>query len=313
MEGLENGNGEAFSRQQVGVDQAGRPGTDDGNRRFFSLLPGIGEAGKAGGDAFRINHLLALRQIPFDLADFNRLLGMRANTLALQFLRADAAGNVGQRIAVLDQLHRFAEAAGTEQVKHFRDVDLDRAAALGLELARHVQANFARPLLALLVTQGFEPDEHLDVAGGKTDVHVAEVTLVDQPEVLRPLFWITDVGRNVVVRRPVFRQTLEHRVATRQVQVNRTDELAFEAQRHGPDKAHQHLAGVVVAQHQIPERGDERGTEFRLLELPDDGIGAVGDEHVAEGVGLLQQAATQEFHLVMEVLDRRSLLQGFEL
>ena len=95
--------------------------------------------------------------------------------------------------------------------------------------------------------------------------------------------------------------------------VERADELALQAQRHVPDEAHQHLAGIVVAQQQVPEGLRELGRELGLLEFPDDGVGAVGDEHVTKGLWLLQQPALQQRHLVVEGLDRLGLLEGFEL
>ena len=95
--------------------------------------------------------------------------------------------------------------------------------------------------------------------------------------------------------------------------IERAHELAFQRERHVPDKAHQHLAGVVVLEQKLPEGLGEGFGKLRLLELPDDGIAAVGDEHVAEGFRLLQQTALQERHLVMEGFHGFGLLQGFEL
>ena len=95
--------------------------------------------------------------------------------------------------------------------------------------------------------------------------------------------------------------------------VDGADELALEAERHVPDKAHQHLARVVVAQQQTPEGLDEIGAEFGLLELPDDRVGAVGDEHVAERLRIGEQPTLQERHLVVEGLDGLGFLQRLEL
>jgi hypothetical protein len=92
-------------------------------------------------------------------------------------------------------------------------MDLDRAAALGLGLACHMQTQLARFVFTLLVAQSFEPDKHLDLARAVALAHVAQVTLVHQAEVLGTLDSVTHKGWNVILRRPVLRQALEHRVA----------------------------------------------------------------------------------------------------
>ena len=108
VEGLEDRDREALGRQQIGVDEAGGAGADHGDRRLLRLRPGAhvalqtARAGRLG-----LRELLALGQEPFELADLDRPPGERADALALQFLRADAAGDVGQRIAALDQFERL--------------------------------------------------------------------------------------------------------------------------------------------------------------------------------------------------------------
>jgi hypothetical protein len=111
VEGFEDGDRVAFGGQQIGVDEARRAGADHRDRRFFAARPGVGKTGDAARKTVRIDPLLALRQEPFDLADFDRLFGVRADALALQFLRTDAAGDVGQGIDAFDEFHRFAEAS----------------------------------------------------------------------------------------------------------------------------------------------------------------------------------------------------------
>ena len=114
VEGFEDSDREALGGQQIGVDEAGGTGADDRDRWLVGLDPGIGQIGELRGDAFGIDQLLALGQIPLELADLDRSLGVGADALTLKLLRADAAGDVGQRIAALDQFHRLAETAGTE-------------------------------------------------------------------------------------------------------------------------------------------------------------------------------------------------------
>ena len=183
VEGFKHRHRIAFDGQQVGVDEARRAGADDGNRRLVGLRPGVGETGKTCGDAFGVHHLFTLWQEPFELADFDRLLVVRANALALQLLRADAAGDVGQRIAAFHQLHRFTETSVAHQIQHARDVNLHRTAALGLELAGDGHADFAGALFALLVAQHFEPDDEVNLAAGIAQPHVAKVALRHQIEV----------------------------------------------------------------------------------------------------------------------------------
>ena len=55
---------------------------------------------------------------------------------------------------------------------------------LGSGLPCIMHADLARPVLALLVAQHFEPDEQLDLAGAVAEAHVAEIALVDEFEVL---------------------------------------------------------------------------------------------------------------------------------
>ena len=186
VEGLEDRDRIALGREQIGVDEARGAGADHGDRRLVGLGPGTDIALPSPGRAARVPELLALGQEPFELADLDRPPGERADALALQFLRADAAGDVGQGVEAFDELERLLELARPQELQHLRDMDLDRAAALGL-LARPRHAELARPVLALLVAQGLEPDEEIDLARAVAEVHVAEVALVDELEVPRPL------------------------------------------------------------------------------------------------------------------------------
>ena len=70
---------------------------------------------------------------------------------------------------------------------------------------------------------------------------------------------------------------------------------------------------IVVTQQEFPEGLDEGLGKLRLFELPDNGVGAIGDEYVAESFRLLQQTTLQQRHLVMEGFHGFGLLQGFEL
>ena len=51
-------------------------------------------------------------------------------------------------------------------------------------LAGDVQTDFAGTLLALLVAQDFEPDDEIDFARAVAEIHIAEVALVHQLEIL---------------------------------------------------------------------------------------------------------------------------------
>ena len=250
-----------------------------------------------------------LRQEPLELADLDRPPRVRAHALALQLLRADAAGDVRQRVAALDQLERLAELALAEQVEHLRDVDLDRAAALRLLLVLEQHADLARPVLALLVAQHLEPHEQLDFARRVAEVHVAEITLVHQLEIVAALLGRADVGRDAGLARPALGQPLEHRVALAQVHVERLHELALELERHEPDEAQQDRAHLVIAQQQVPQRRGERGAEVLLLELPGDRLHAVRDEHAAQRARVAQQVLAQQRQLLLEDL----LVAAFEL
>ena len=160
VERLEHRDGIALGRQQIGVDQAGGTGTDHRDRRLLGPLPrgNIIRRDEGGVAAFLASEALALRQVPFELADLDRPAGDGADALALQFLRADAAGDVRQRVARLDQREGLLELALAHQVQHVGDMDGDRAAAF-LALWRRQDALLARPVLALLVAQHFEPHE----------------------------------------------------------------------------------------------------------------------------------------------------------
>ena len=108
VEGLEDRDRKALRRQQIGVDEAGGAGADHRDRRLLRLRPRADVALPAlGRPRSVLRELLALGQEPFELADLDRPAGERADALALQLLRADAAGDVRQRIAALDQFERL--------------------------------------------------------------------------------------------------------------------------------------------------------------------------------------------------------------
>ena len=280
MERLEHGDREALGRQQIGVDKTRGTGTDHRNRRLLGLRPGVDHPGKPllGGPA---NQLLALRQVPFELADFDRPLCLFAHALALQFLRADAAGHVRQRIAALDQFERLAEFPIPQEIDDFGNVNFDRATALRILLALDVDAEFARAVVALLVAQHFEPHEHFHFTLGVAERHVAEIAGIHEFEVVRALLGRADVGRDVGIGRPTLRKPLEHRVAAGEMIVDRLDEFALELERHRPDEAHQDQAHIVVTQEQFPKHLGEACAEFLLLELPGDSADAIGHEGAA--------------------------------
>ena len=179
-------------------------------------------------------------------------------------------------------------------------MDLHRAAALGLAPAGDHDADLAVLLLALLVPQGLEPDEQVDLATGEPHVHVAEVPLVDEREVLLPLVRLADVRGDRVAGRPALGEPGEHRVAVGEVGVDRADELALLAERQRPDVAHEHLARVVLAQQHVPHRPGEVLPELRLGELPRDGVHAVLDEHLPEGLRLGLQATAEQLDLLLD-------------
>src|SRR5208337_3988694 len=287
MEGLKDRDRIALRRQQIGVDEAGGAGADHRDRRLLRLRPRTDIALKTLIRRLRAGELLALGQEPFELADLDRPAGESADALALQLLRADPAGHVRQRIAALDEFERLGELARPQEAQHLRNVNLDRTAAPGLA-AWPGHAELARPVLALLVAQRLEPDEEVDLARAVAEVHVADVALIHELEVSRPLLGRSDVGRNAVLPGPALRQALEYRVAVGEMGVDRGDELALELERHVPDEAQEDGAHVVVAQKQAPQRLDEVAAERVLPELPDDGLHSVVDEHLPERLGALQ-------------------------
>ncbi len=297
VERLEHGDREALGGEQVGRDQARRTRAHDRHRRPYSLLPRIVQALEPRGKADRVGELLPLGQEPLELADAHRLL-VDAHALALQLLRAHAAGDVRQRVARLQHLERLAEPAFADQLEHRRDVDLYGAAALGLDMARDEHAQLARRLGALLVTQRLQPHDELDVAAREAEVHVAEEALVDELEVLGPCVRVTDVRLDRVAGRPVLAEPGEHRVLPRQVSVQCPYEHALLAQRQLPEEAHHDAAGVVVTAQHIPDLPDEVVAQLRLTELPGHGLHAVGGEQVPERAGIGGQTALQQTELV---------------
>ena len=186
-------------------------------------------------------------------------------------------------------------------------MDFNRATTLGL--LAHQDADFAGLVVALLVAQHFEPDEKIDLAGAIAQARVTEIAHRDEFEVLVTLFGRTDVRRDEVAGRPVLRQILEHRVAVRQVGVERGDELPFELERKSPDETLQDRTHVVVAQQQVPQRLGEVGAELVLLELPNDGLGAVVDEHLPQRLRTVQQPLAQQSELLLENSKRLAVLE----
>src|SRR5208337_4376429 len=312
MEGLEDGDGKTLGRQQIGVDEAGGTRADDRDRRLLGLGPRADKTLQGLAGPTGLGELGALGQEPFELADLDRPSGQRADALALQFLRADAAGDVRQRIAALDELQRLGELARPQKMQHFRNMDLDRAAALGLA-ARPRHADLAGAVFALLVAQRLEPHQQIDLAGAVAEIHVTEIALIDELEVPRPLLGRTDVWWNAVLPGPALRQALEHRIAVRKIGVDRGDELALELERDVPDEAQEDGAHVVVAQQQAPQRFGEVAAELVLLELPDDGLHAVVDEHLPERFRAVQEPTTQQAELFLEDLERFGVLELLDL
>ena len=314
MERLEHRDGVALDREEIGVDQAGRAGADHRDRRLFGALPrrNIIRRDEGGVAAFFAGEAIALRQVPFELADLDRPARDGADALALQFLRADAAGDVRQRVARLDQRKGLFELALAHQVQHIGDVDGDRAAAsLALVLAE--DALLARPVLALLVAQHFEPHEHVDFAQRIAELAVAEIARRHQLEVVLAHFSRPHIRVDVVAARPILGQTLEHRVAVRQVGVDRGDELALELERHRPDEAQQDRRHVVVAQQQAPQHLGEARAERILGELPDDRLQAVVDEHLTKRLRAVQQPLAQQAELLLEDLERLGVFEFLDL
>ena len=91
------------------------------------------------------------------------------------------------------------------------------------------------------------------------------------------------------------------------------DELALELERQVPDEAQQDGAHVVVAQQQLPQRLGEIAAERVLLELPDDGLRAVVDEHLAQRLRAVQQPLVQQAELLLEDLERLAALELLDL
>ncbi len=181
----------------------------------------------------------------------------------------------------------------------------------GLSFVRH--PDLARPVLALLVAQHFEPDEEIDFARAVAQVHVPEVTLVDELEVLGALLGRTHVGRDAVLRGPVLRQPSEHRIAIREIRVDRANEFALEFERDIPDEALQDGAHVFAANQQIPNDPGEALAQFVLLELPGDSLRSVRHEHRTERLRRLEQPVAQQRELLLEELDFIAVFERFQL
>ncbi len=97
------------------------------------------------------------------------------------------------------------------------------------------------------------------------------------------------------------------------MRVDRVDELALELERHVPDEAQEQRAHVVVAQQQAPQRLDELGAELVLLELPDDRLHAVVDEHLPQRLRAAEQPLAQEPELLLEHVEGLGLFELLDL
>ena len=73
------------------------------------------------------------------------------------------------------------------------------------------------------------------------------------------------------------------------------------------------VAHVVVAQQQAPQRLGEVGAEFVLLELPDDRLRAVVDEHLTQRLRAVQQPLAQQSELLLENLERFRVFELLDL
>ena len=152
MERLEHCHRVALRRQQICVDQARRPGTDNRHRGVGSLLPRIGETSKTHGIALGMDKFFPLRQKPLELADRDWSL-QQAHALALQLLRTHSAGDIRQRVAGFQQFQSFGELAGADAFQDLRNVNLHRATACRFAMIGEEHPQFAGPFLTLLVPQ----------------------------------------------------------------------------------------------------------------------------------------------------------------
>jgi hypothetical protein len=255
-----------------------------------------------GCEAYRAaspSGLLALRQEPLQLADLHRRL-VEAGRLALELLRAHATRDVGQRVARVEQLERLGEPPRADQLHHHRDVDLHRAAERRRLVGLEEHPELAGRVGALLVADRLEPDEQVDVPPGEPEVHVSQVALVHQAEVLGAIVGLTDVRRDGAAGRPAVRDALEHGIPVGQVGIHRLDEEALLAERQVPDEPHEQRRHVVVPQEHVPQTHDEVAAELGLPELPRDGRHAVRDEQVAEGARVGDEPALEQVELAPE-------------
>ena len=172
VESLEDRHRMAFGGQQESIDQPGRPRPHHGDRWLGGHLPRVGHAGVLGGVAIGVDQPLTLRQEPFQLADLDWPAGVRTDRLALQFLRTDASGHVGQRVDRLDQIHRLTEMTSAQQRHHVRDRHLHRAATLGFVAAGQQFTQLAGLVSALFVAQRLQPDQQVDLPLGVAEGQV---------------------------------------------------------------------------------------------------------------------------------------------
>ena len=73
------------------------------------------------------------------------------------------------------------------------------------------------------------------------------------------------------------------------------------------------VAHVVVAQQQAPQHLGEARAERVLLELPDDRLQAVVDEHLAQRLRAVQQPLAQQAELLLEDFERLGVLELLDL
>ena len=239
VEGFEHRDRVAFDRQQIGVDQAGRTGTDHRDRGLFGpdprrdvVLPLV-----LVDAVFFFLEPLALGQVPFELADLDRPAGHGADALALMLLRAHAAGDIRQRIEPLDQLQgQSLSLPCPMRLSSSGNVDGHRAAALDAAFGVET-ALFARTVFALLVAQHLEPDEEIDLAHRIAERAIAQIPRRDEFEIVLALFGRADIGVDEVPAGPILRKPFEHRIAVAQMLVDRRDEFALKLERNRPDEA----------------------------------------------------------------------------
>ncbi len=122
MQGFKNRDIVAFAGQLAGAGQPGRSGADDRHAetggRADQLLHIQVFTGPVGDEALQMPH-----------GDRFALLAADAELLALLLLRADAAGDAGQRVGAEEQLGGAAQVAGGDFLEEAGNIDADGTAA----------------------------------------------------------------------------------------------------------------------------------------------------------------------------------------